>query len=172
MLAQAILCGALETEKMSLVPGSIATHKDPVWRERANFVIQVDLAAFDLDGFEQLWTRTEDQGETREVCCIPFFTYGIALGDHLSWDQASRTVEVIAHSGRRCIRIVFGDKAVAKARHEELHGAIIASGAIAELYSEGYWALDVIDDQHSETVVRMLTPWVEDGSFSWEWADR
>jgi hypothetical protein len=153
--------------------GRIATHKDPVWRDRANFIIRVDLTPFGLTGnCEQLWTRTEDGGQTYEVCCIPFFTYGIALGDCLTWDETTHVVQVVTRSGRRCIRIAFGDKAVAKARHEEFHGATIASGALAEQNNEGYWALDLIDDAHAEGVVRMLTPWVEDGSLTWEWADR
>lgn len=60
----------------------IATHPNPVWREKANFLIFADLGDHGMPGrWEQLWARQE--GEEFELCCIPFFTYGLALGDRV-----------------------------------------------------------------------------------------
>ena len=38
------------------------------------------------DAFELLWAHTEDR-KHYELCCIPFFIYGFALGDTLTWDE-------------------------------------------------------------------------------------
>lgn len=59
----------------------IATHQEAVWRDRADYIIRVDLADHGMPGSaEQMWTRATSDG-MYEICCIPFFTYGIALGD-------------------------------------------------------------------------------------------
>lgn len=56
---------------------------DPVWRDRTNYIVKLDLTEHGMPGdFEQCWTRTEDQ-RLFELCCIPFFTYGQSLGDIL-----------------------------------------------------------------------------------------
>jgi len=61
----------------------IITHENPAWRKRANFIIVGKLDDNALEnGFvwEQLWAR--ELGENLfEICCIPFFLYGFALGD-------------------------------------------------------------------------------------------
>jgi hypothetical protein len=55
-----------------------STHKEPVWRGRANFIINAKLPE---DGrFEQLWVRKVAE-DAFELCCIPFFLYDVALGD-------------------------------------------------------------------------------------------
>ena len=61
--------------------GSIATHPAAVWRLRADFLLHVDLKAHGMPGRgEQLWARRV--GEHRfQICCVPFFSYGITLGD-------------------------------------------------------------------------------------------
>lgn len=48
------------------------THGKPVWRDRANYIIQVELASHGMGAgiYEQLWTRTLDN-ELFEVCCLP-----------------------------------------------------------------------------------------------------
>ena len=40
----------------------IATHDDPAWRDRTNFIVKLDLTDHYMPGsFEQCWTRTYDQ---------------------------------------------------------------------------------------------------------------
>jgi hypothetical protein len=59
----------------------IATHDEPAARERSNYIVRLDLTADGLPGhYEQMWTRTDDR-QRHELCCIPFFTYGLSLGD-------------------------------------------------------------------------------------------
>ncbi len=62
----------------------IATHDDPVWRERTNYIVRLDLTDDGMPGcFEQMWTRTEEE-QRFELCCIPLFTCGLSLGDVVS----------------------------------------------------------------------------------------
>ncbi|MBO0879741.1 MAG: DUF4265 domain-containing protein [Mycobacterium sp.] len=67
----------------------ICTHDDPVWRGRANFILMADLSSSGMPGrWEQLWAqKTGDNGLI--LCCIPFFAYGIALGDEISANPGS-----------------------------------------------------------------------------------
>lgn len=152
--------------------GKIATHSDPVWRDRTNFIIQADLTPHGLPGsFEQLWTRTEDEGRTFEICCIPFFIYGIALGDVVSWDKSTHLVQLVEGSGHRCIRVAFQDKAVGAARHEELHRLLAGQGPLIEFNSDGYGAIDIQNEPQATAIISALAARVEDGTLIWEWAD-
>jgi hypothetical protein len=83
---------------------SIATHSDPAWRDRTNFIARLHLGPYDMPGrWEQCWTHTEDQ-RLFEMCCIPFFAYGISLGDTLSIDRNTGAHQVLGKSGHRTIR--------------------------------------------------------------------
>jgi hypothetical protein len=114
-------------------------HADPVWRERANYIIQVGLEAQGMQPgtFEQLWTRTHDQ-RLFEVCCLPFFTYGIALGDEVRWTDSERQAVVTSQAGHWLIRCAFADRGDAERSHEEFHGPVVASGALVEFLRPGY----------------------------------
>lgn len=59
-----------------------AVHRDPVWRDGADFIIaaRIDPGDTGVDT-EQLWARRIDDGR-HELCCIPFFAYDLALGEH------------------------------------------------------------------------------------------
>lgn len=87
---------------------NVATHEAPVWQQ-ANFVIFADLSAVNLpDRWEQLWARQLGEAEF-ELCCVPYFTYGLALGDivRTSPSRGKRYViaQVQARSGRRVLRV-------------------------------------------------------------------
>ncbi len=59
----------------------IVTHDEPAARSRTNYILRLSLAANGFPGrYEQVWTRTEDNVNF-ELCCIPFFTYDLSLGD-------------------------------------------------------------------------------------------
>jgi Domain of unknown function (DUF4265) len=58
-------------------------HIFPVWREKANFILAVALTNADVPKewkWEQIWARQIEEN-IFEICCIPFFAYGLALGD-------------------------------------------------------------------------------------------
>lgn len=59
------------------------THPEPVGRSRTNYIQRVAIETGVADRFEQIWTYTEDQ-QVFELCCIPFFPYGVSLGDRIT----------------------------------------------------------------------------------------
>jgi hypothetical protein len=67
------------------VHGRIIVHDYPVWRERSDFIIKARLTQpgnEDLAESEQVWAK-QLTADTFEICCIPFFAYGFALGDYV-----------------------------------------------------------------------------------------
>jgi hypothetical protein len=81
------------------------THPEPLWRDRANFVIDAQLR--EPGEREQLWTERLDDGRFR-ICCVPLFLYDVALGDIVEIDD-SRTVTVVMPSERYVLRVFFDD---------------------------------------------------------------
>jgi hypothetical protein len=150
----------------------IVTHSDPAWRDRTNFIVRLDLAPYDEPGrYEQCWTRTEDQ-RLFEMCCIPFFTYGISLGDLLEVNQDTGAHSIHRKSGRRTIRVNFLNDEAAHREHHHLHDALVGPlGCLGEFHGPHYAAIDLANDQQASAVIDVLTPLFEVGSLIWEWAD-
>jgi hypothetical protein len=151
----------------------IATHESPAARERSNYIVRLDLADDGMPGqYEQMWTRTED-GRHHELCCIPFFTYGLSLGDVilLTGDDGGR--QMLAKSGHRTIRVAVQDETYAHEEHEGMHGALTKIGVLAEFrgHAHGYCAVDIADQAQADAVLDLLAPLVEAGTLIWEWAD-
>lgn len=91
------------------------THDFPVWRDKANFILAAHLKDPDVPEewkWEQLWAR-QVQKNVFEICCVPFFAYGLALGDFVS----TATIEgkyyavdaILRKSGHTTYRIWFLD---------------------------------------------------------------
>ena len=91
----------------------VITHEDPAWRYRANFIISGRLDSDAVkSGFvwEQLWAK--ELGENIfELCCIPFFLYGFALGDIVETRPVEQKEFVVAErlktKGHFTLRIWF-----------------------------------------------------------------
>lgn len=66
--------------------GGIVTHAEPVGRARTNHIHRLAADQPPAEQFEQIWTYTEDQ-QTFELCCIPFFPYGVSLGDRITINE-------------------------------------------------------------------------------------
>jgi len=146
------------------------THQEPAWRDRTNYIIQVDLESHGMPSgtLEQIWARTDDN-ERFEVCCLPFFTYGIALGDTVLWNENDRIARVATSSGRRLVRSVFVDREDAAASHEAFHGSLVETGALLEFSGSGFAAIDIDSDERLAAVMAILDPLHEAGRLSWEW---
>ena len=151
----------------------IATHDEPAARGRSNYIVRLDLGADGLPGhYEQMWTRTDDK-QQHELCCIPFFTYGLSLGDVITLTDPDGAYRVEAKSGHRTIRIAVQDQTYAHERHEELHGGLAQIGVLTEFrgHAYGYCAVDIVDQGQADAVIEMLRPLAEAGTLMWEWAD-
>jgi hypothetical protein len=148
-----------------------AQHDTPVWRERADFIIGARL---DEPGkWEQLWARRLGPN-LFELCCIPFLTYGLALGDVVETEAQSGHEYLIARvaepSGRFAMRVWFLDTSVA----DEVAEQATAVGALLEW--RGSWsrllALDASDEAMTDALAETLRPYEEAGQLSFEtgWA--
>jgi hypothetical protein len=85
-------------------------HLNPVWKEKANFIVgaRIDDSDGIITGWEQLWCKLLDE-ELCEICCIPFITYNIALGDKVRINSDHWITEVVERSGHFTFRVWFGE---------------------------------------------------------------
>jgi hypothetical protein len=91
----------------------IIVHDFPAWREHSNFIIAAKLVEPDSPNewrWEQIWARKIDEN-LFEICCIPFFTYGLALGDLINTKPSNGRQyvinEIVEKSGHITYRIWF-----------------------------------------------------------------
>lgn len=123
-----------------MVRDSFALHREPVWRDRSNFIINAKLP--EEGHYEQLWTSQVEANRFR-LCCIPFFLYDVALGDlvdtsaHEGREYVLRNV--VESSGRYVFRAFFKRQQY-RFRDETVAGAE-ALGAVYEWSSPGLVAL-------------------------------
>jgi hypothetical protein len=125
------------------------------------------LAAASEDGadVEELWARAVGDGEF-EVACVPFFTYGLALGDRVRavWTGAAwELVEVLAWSGHLTYRVWFEN-----ADKRAVERALADLGATLEWSSPNLLAIDVADEATAAAVVAELDPRERRGELEWE----
>ncbi|HWK27651.1 MAG TPA: DUF4265 domain-containing protein [Solirubrobacter sp.] len=146
-------------------------HATPVHRERADFIINADIAE---DGsprrFEQLWARRI--ADTRfELCCIPFFLYDVALGDEVQTAPAHgreyMLARVVRPSGRFVFRAWFGSSTVPGAR-EELTGVLSGLGRAFEWHSENLLAIDAPDEASAQALADLLAAREDTGALVYE----
>jgi hypothetical protein len=151
----------------------IVTHASPAARDRSNYIVRLNLTGDGMpDHYEQMWTRTDDERH-HELCCIPFFTYGLSLGDVLTMTGEDGAYRVESKGGNRTIRVAIHDASYAHEQHEGLHSALIQVGALAEFrgHANSYCAIDIVNQAQADAVIAMLSPLAETGTLIWEWAD-
>jgi hypothetical protein len=120
----------------------IATHAAPAWGPKADFIIRADLTDHGMPGhFEQLWARKVENAMF-EICCVPFFTYGIALGDRVECDSF-HTQRVTVKRGHRVLRIAASDKNRQHELHTPLRDWVEKTGFLYEFCQPGYVAIDL-----------------------------
>jgi len=144
-------------------------HRDPVWRERSNFIINAELLEADRPRrFEQIFAK--QLGEDRfEVCCIPFFLYDIALGDVVvtSAKGGRKYVvdKVVEPSGRYVFRVWFGETVYPR---DEIAEKLGEFGALLEWSSVNLLAVDARDHAHAQQVADYLAAAEADGVLMFE----
>ncbi len=151
----------------------IVTHDEPAARARTNYIVRLSLAADGLPGrYEQVWTRTEDNVSC-ELCCIPFFTYDLSLGDVVRQTSDDGEYQIVSKAGHRTIRFAIQDEKFRHEGHDSLLAAIASVGCLAEFHGHmaGYGAIDIVGERQSESVRALLSPLAEQGLLMWEWAD-
>lgn len=149
-----------------------AMHREPAWRDRANYILRIDLEPHGMpDRFEQLWVRQIDP-ERFELCCIPFFIYGAALGDIVTTEGNPGVLTVIEPSRHRCLRIAIKRPPADDTTHVSLHRALVDADATFEFYQAGYVSVDIASDEQSAVVLNAIQSFIDTGEAVWEWAER
>ncbi len=144
-----------------------ATHGEPVWRDRADFIIAVRLTDSSEVETEQLWGRRVDEF-LFEICCIPFFAYDLALGDMVETDDNYLVQRVLKASGRGVFRVWFGDSFHPR---DETADLLVALGATLEWSSPNLLAVDAANERMASEVSRVLFERERLGYLSYETGD-
>ena len=149
-----------------------ALHDKATWYKSPHFSLIVPVAD-DAFFFEQL--VTEQVAPTRfRLLCIPFFLYGVSLGDviegSLAGAKSDRVFTVVERAGRSTYRVNFPKEALDKhfeKAHHCLHD-VERLGGLLERYSNGYWAIDAADEGIARKVEEYLVAGEENGYWSYE----
>ena len=163
----------LQTERVD-DEKTIATHLSPVWRSKADFLIHADLSSSALPGkWEQLWVRRLEENRF-EVCCIPFFAMGLALGDQV--DSAPRhgrhhvVQSVLAESGHTAARAAFLKLDEFDALAPRIIEEMRKVGCLFEWHSVGYLAIDIADRRTFQHMDKVLADYGAAGHLKYEYS--
>lgn len=142
-----------------------ATHSEPVWRDRANFIIvsRIDPGGTDVRT-EQLWARKLSERRF-QLCCIPFFVYNLALGDVVETDEEYLLQRVTARSGHYTFRVAFKPPPDVR---EEVVDQLQALDALLEWSSASLLAVDAADYKHAQRVADFLWKREQHGELTYE----
>ncbi|MER6464873.1 DUF4265 domain-containing protein [Streptomyces sp. NPDC001228] len=148
------------------------SHEDPVWRGGNHHMAMVDLAPFELpEMLEQLWLREVGEGRGYEICCIPFYAYGVALGDVIENGESGSVGRVIEKSGRRVLRILFSEPHPVVDSRPALRRALDSTGLLNEWNGERHVAIDVPDESVMQPIYDSVRNEIESATAFWEWSD-
>ena len=135
---------------------NIATHDEPALRSESDFIFMAALDAHGMPGkLEQLWGRRISDSLVM-VCCIPFFTYGVALRDEVVIRRDDSAGYLLASTsrrrGHRVWRLAVCNRDEASALHPEVHRRLAALGVAQEWMADGYVAVDIPPTMSGEDV--------------------
>lgn len=142
------------------------THRQPVWRDRANFLVMAPLP--EPSTYEQLWARQEAE-DLFEICCIPFFAHNLSLGDLVRTSaREGRThlvSEVVRPSGRWTFRLWLGENDEDRSAVE---ADLVTRGALTEWSSENLLAIDASDEARAQQIADALAEGERAGRWVYE----
>jgi hypothetical protein len=151
--------GLVEHQIWGRLMTNVATHESPAWGPRANFIIRADLSKYGMAGrLEQLWAFKIEE-TVFEICCIPFFTYGIALADKVECNHEYTVQRVIEKGDHKTLRVAVSDKRNQNHHlHEVLHEWADNTGLLYEWCGAGYLAVDVPPFSEGKLNLSVLDP--------------
>jgi len=104
---------------------------------------------------EQLWVKQVE--EHRFVMrSLPFFTYGITLGDEVSTDETLTIDGVLRRSGHRLLRVDV-ERDAAESFHQDFHPLLDAERLVHEWRGLSYVAIDLPPQRD----LSRLTEWLD-----------
>jgi hypothetical protein len=146
------------------------SHEDPARRGDHNYMARIDLTPFDLaNTFEQLWLGEMEGGY--EVCCIPFWVYGLALGDLVRKNDRDIIDGILQKSGHRVLRILFAAPGPPLELRAVLADTLTNAGLASEWNGDRHVAIDVPEEAAMQPVFDIVYEEVQSGAAFWEWGD-
>ncbi|MFF7679029.1 DUF4265 domain-containing protein [Actinacidiphila glaucinigra] len=147
------------------------SHDDPAWRGGQHRLAMVNLARFDLEGMlEQLWLREVGGGEGYEICCIPFYTYGLALGDVVSVDETGNISHLVRKTGRLALRVLFDALRSSLDGRDSLRGAVASAGLLSEWNGDHHVAIDMPNASVAQSLLDSIHEEIRLETAFWEWS--
>jgi hypothetical protein len=149
----------MTSSRRPLTEKDFAVHLNPVWRARANFIIDANIESGDsARRYEQLWAR-KLTGDGFEICCIPVFAYDLALGDEVITRREGERLyvvdRVVKPSGRFTFRVWFGDSPNPGVRDTVIE-YLDTPGVLYEWYSPNLLAVDAESEEIAQAVADFL----------------
>jgi hypothetical protein len=116
---------------------------------------------------EQLWARKT--GELLfELCCIPFFVYGSALGDIVETDEGYSLLRVAQPSGRQDFRVWFGNSKADQITRTAIADQLTGIRGLLEWSSPNLLAVDAANDSDAAGILAFLTKMHHAGTLIFE----
>jgi hypothetical protein len=142
-------------------------HPEPVWRDRADFILGAQ-SPDDPSLYEQLWARRIDEVRF-EICCIPFLIYDLALGDEVEADARTLNLtRVVRASGGYTFRAWFEDP-TNRGSADAITANIADIGCLFEWNASGnLLAIHASDKELASTVSGYLLDLERNGALTYE----
>lgn len=148
-------------------------HLNPIWRDKANFIIGASVPPLKNNPkekvWEQLWARKLDNDQY-EICCIPIFAYGMALGDVVEIDQGFMITNISQKSGHITIRVWLTEQ-IHKEEIEGLTEKILGLGCLMEWYSEHLLGIDSDSHITTQSLIKTLEIYQREGLIDFEYGN-
>lgn len=148
---------------------NVLVHSAPPLIDGAEARVHVATSETDASEREELWARQLSDDEF-EIACIPFFTYGLALGDRVRARHTGSVwelEEILAWSGHFTYRVWFKDEAGSEDKRA-VERALAGHGAALEWSSANLLAVDAPSEAIAGAVVGELEPREAAGTLAWE----
>ena len=140
-------------------------HAQPAWGDRSNYIANFDLDVSQLPfKWEQLWLR-KLSNSSFEVCCIPFFAFGIHLGDIVTLSSEGVIESIVTPSGHWTLRLLFSPTFT---HHDEVLQWLETTGVKHEKFSRSLYSLDTTDADHATNVMSFLDSHMKRGHLEYE----
>ncbi|MFE0345868.1 DUF4265 domain-containing protein [Streptomyces griseoluteus] len=117
------------------------------------------------------WLQEVDEGGAYEVSCIPFYAYGLALGDVVGTSDSHDVDRVIRKSGHRVVRVLFTESRPSVDSRSALRAAVESADLLSEWNGDRMVAIDFPHGSPSQPILDSIQGEVEGGTAFWEWSD-